>query len=125
MDDSLLAEFQSAFSVSCEVNDTHAPHPHYALYKQKREGYGDQESRRKRLLADQRSRRNDLADYARRFAEGELWEEEMDDKDEGSEGFDEVDTEQTAGEAMQVRESSGRLWYWGQRLVVHSALPHW
>lgn len=83
MDDSLLAEFHAVFSVSGEANDPRAPHPHYALYKQRREGYGDQEERRKQLLERQRLRRRDFADYVRRIAEGEMWEEmEEEDHDE-------------------------------------------
>ena len=100
MDDSLLADFQSAFTVSGEVNDTRAPHPHYTLYKQRRDGYGDQEARRRKLLAEQRSRRRDYADYARKIVEGVPLEEEM-EEDEGG-GFDEVDSTPT-DEAMQVR----------------------
>ena len=87
MDDSLLADFHAVFSVSGEANDPHAPHPHYTLYKRRKEGYGDQEDRRRKLLEKQRSRRKDFADYARKIARGETWEEEM---EEGS--YDEVDT---------------------------------
>lgn len=87
MDDALLAEFHAVFSVSGEANDPRAPHPHYTLYKQRREGYGDQAERRRQLLEKQRLRRRDFADYARRIAEGETWEEE--EKEE--EGDDEVD----------------------------------
>lgn len=88
MDDSLPTEFQSAFSISGEVNNIRAPHPHYTLYKQKRDGFADQEVRRRRLLEGQRARRRDYADYARRIAVGEVIEE--DEMDEGG-GYDEVD----------------------------------
>ena len=92
MDDSLLAEFQAAFSVSGEVNDIRAPHPHYTLYKQKRDGFGDQEVRRKKLLEGQKARRRDCADYARRIAVGELLD---DDEMEEGEDYDEVDAADT------------------------------
>ena len=96
MDDSLLAEFHSVFSVTGEVNDTRRPHPSFSsLYKQKRAGYGDQEARRRRALQEQKRRRRDYADYARKLVEGEEWEEEM-EEEEG--GRDEVDHEQ----AMKV-----------------------
>ena len=98
MDDSLLAEFQSALFVSSEVLDTRTPHPHYTLYKQRREGYGDQEVRRRKLLEEQKTRRRDFADHARKIVEGKGWEEEEesggDRMEEG--GFDEVD------DSMQV-----------------------
>ena len=98
MDDSLLAELQS-FSVGTVVNDTKAPHPHYALYKQKREGYGDQEARRKKLLREQKLRREDYADYVRRIVDKETWEE-MEQEEEG--GFDEVDKGDSKEDGMQV-----------------------
>lgn len=90
MDDSLLSEFHAVFSVSGDVNAPTRPHPTYAsLYKQKRSGFGEQEARRRRLLEEQRSRRKDYADYVRKIAAGEEWEEEMEEEESGDE--DEVD----------------------------------
>ena len=90
MDDALLAEFHSVFSVSGDVNAPHRPHPNFSsLYKQKRAGFGDQEARRRQQLDQQKSRRKDYADYVRRIVDGEEWEEEMDEDDDG--GGDEVD----------------------------------
>ena len=100
MDDSLLAELQS-FSVGTVINDTKAPHPHYALYKQKREGYGDQEARRKKLLREQKLRREDYADYVRRIVNKEAWEE-MEEEEEEEGGFDEVDKGDSKEDDMQV-----------------------
>ena len=100
MDDSLLAELQS-FSVGTVINDTKAPHPHYALYKQKREGYGDQEARRKKLLREQKLRREDYADYVRRIVNKEAWEE-MEEEEEEEGGFDEVDKGDSKEDGMQV-----------------------
>ena len=91
MDDSLLAVFQGAFSVSGEINDTYAPHPHYNLYKQKREGYGDQESRRRTILEEQKARRRDFSDYVRKVVDGEMLDEDEDEMEEGG-GIDEVDS---------------------------------
>ena len=60
------------------MNAPTRPHPTFSsLYKHKRAGFGEQETRRRRLLEEQRSRRRDHADYVRRIAEGEEWEEEM------------------------------------------------
>ena len=90
MDDSLLAQFQSSFlAEKGEVNDTRAPHPHYALYKSKGEGYASQEARRKKFLAEQQKRRRDFADLARRIADGSEISDESDG--EMDEGVDEVD----------------------------------
>lgn len=100
MDDSLLAELQS-FSVGTVINDTKAPHPHYALYKQKREGYGDQEARRKKLLRQQKQRREDYADYVRRIVNREAYEEMEEEEEEGG-GFDEIDKGGSKEDSMQV-----------------------
>ncbi len=89
MDDSLLAEFQSTFMIGGDVvTNTHGPHPHYALYKQRGAGgtFGNQEERRKKFLAEQKARRRNYADYARRVVEGDLSDDDM---EEGA--YDEVD----------------------------------
>ena len=92
MDDSLLAEFQSTFMIGGDVvTNTHGPHPHYTLYKQRGAGgtFGNQEERRKKFLEEQKARRKNYADYARRVVEGNLSDEEDDEMEEGA--FDEVD----------------------------------
>lgn len=90
MDDSLLADFHAVFSVSGDVNAPTRPHPTYSsLYKQKRQGYGEQEARRRRMLEEQRSRRKNYSDYLRKIAAGEEWEEEMEENEDGER--DEVD----------------------------------
>lgn len=95
MDDSLLAEFHAVFSITGDVNAPNRPHPNYcSLYKQKRAGFGEQEARRRRMLEQQRTRRKDYIDYVRKIANGEEWEEEMDEEvmDENQGGRDEVDS---------------------------------
>ena len=92
MDDSLLAEFQSTFMIGGDVlTNTHGPHPHYTLYKQRGAdgGFGSQEQRRKKSLEEQKARRRNYADYARRIVEGDLSVVEDDEMEEGA--FDEVD----------------------------------
>ena len=86
------------------INDMKAPHLHYALYK-KQEGYGDQEARRKKLLRQQKSRREDFTNYVLRIVDGEGWEE-MEEENVG--GFDEVDT---AEDAMQVCVTNCSAYY--------------
>ena len=78
------------------MNAPTRPHPTFSsLYKHKRAGYGEQEGRRRRLLEEQRSRRRDHADYVRRIAEGEEWEEEMEEED-----IDQVDMDTAAKKAV-------------------------
>ena len=90
MDDSLLAEFQSTFLIGGDIVTAHGPLPHHTLYKQKGGGFGSQELRRKKYLEEQKLRRRNYADYARRMMEGELsGGEEEDEMEEGA--FDEID----------------------------------
>ena len=77
--DQLLAEFQGSFSVAVDPNDPTKPHPRFSQYKFKREGYADQETRRKRMLDEQRTRRRDFSDYARKIIEGETSDDEMEE----------------------------------------------
>lgn len=98
MDDSVLEQFQSTFLVSGDVHDTCKPHPHYTLYKAKREGYGSQEARRKAFMEEQKSRRRDFADMARKIADGcEVSGEESEGEMEEEEGVDEVDGKKVSG----------------------------
>ena len=98
MDDSLLAEFHSVFSVTGDVNAPTRPHPAFSsLYKQRGARHGEQEARRRRLLADQRVRRRDRADCVRRIAEGEEWEEEMEEEEEKEKEGDQVDSPPVGG----------------------------
>ena len=89
MDDKLLAEFQSTFLIGGDVMIAHGPLPHHTLYKQKRDGFGNQEVRRKKFLEEQKAKRRDYADYVRRVVEGDLSEVDDDEMEEGA--FDEVD----------------------------------
>jgi len=104
MDDAVLAQFQSTFLIGGDVQDPRVHnHPHYALYKPKKEGYANQESRRKKFLEEQKTRRRDFADHARRIAEGDEITDESDEEMEG-EGVDEVDTiEGTTDQAGSCR----------------------
>lgn len=81
--DQLLQDFQSSVSVTFEVNDPNRPHPRLSDFKFKREGYGDQESRRRKLIEEQKTRRRDFVDYARMVVEGEVYSDEDDMEEEG------------------------------------------
>lgn len=91
MDDTVLAQFQSTFLLGGEVNDPHTAHPHYSLYKAKKEGYGSQEARRKRFLEEQKTRRRNFADHARKIAEGDELSDDSDGEMDEDGGMDEVD----------------------------------
>ena len=93
MTDELLAQWRGALCVTEEKNDTSTTHPRFCQYKYRGESAGCQETRRKRLLEEQRSRRESSVDYARRIAEGE--------EQNGDEGPDEMDDDEgtEAGEA--------------------------
>lgn len=100
MDDSLLAEFQSTFLIGGEVLTAHGPLPHHSLYKQKGGGFGNQELRRKKFLEEQKVRRRNYADYARKVVEGDLSGEEDNEMEEGA--FDEVDRADASDKKVEV-----------------------
>lgn len=77
----LLAGITDGLSVSSDPYDPSRPHPRLSQYKLKREGYADQEARRRKALEEQNTRRKDFADYARRIIEGELFSD--DEMEEG------------------------------------------
>ena len=77
--EALTVSLQENVSITIDPLDTSRPHPRLTHFKQKREGYGDQEARRARILEEQRSRRRDLTDYARKIA----FEEYDDDMEDG------------------------------------------
>ena len=113
MDDSLLAELQS--TLTCvDVHSTYTPHPHYTLYKQHKDGYTNQEVRRKKILENQKARRRDMMDYARRIVEGEEGPDEEDLMEEGA--FDEVDT--TMEEVKKPVSEVKSVWPVCSRLYV-------
>lgn len=118
MDDSILAQFQSTFLIGGKVTDPHTHHPHYSLYKSKKEGYGSQETRRKKFLDDQRSRRRDFADHARKLAEGEEVDvsDDSDAEMEEGDGVDEVDARATQRVRQYFLQCSTKAW---QKNYVH------
>ena len=88
MDDALIAGLQTA-TISTDVHSTYTPHPHYSQYKQHKDGYTNQEVRRRKILESQKSRRRDFMDYSRLIVEGV--ECEMPEDNDGEDGMDEVD----------------------------------
>ena len=104
MDDSVLAQFESSFLISSEVNDPQRIYPHYYSYKSKKKVYTSQEERRAKFLEEQLSRRRNFADHARKIAEGgELSEVEEDDGDVEETIADQVNTVCNGGDSVQVR----------------------
>ncbi|XP_028411813.1 snurportin-1-like isoform X2 [Dendronephthya gigantea] len=67
LSESLAASFQ----ISNNPNDTSSPHPRLSEYKIKPSNVPDQETRRRRILEEQKSRRSDRVNYARRLVEEE------------------------------------------------------
>merc|ERR550539_1301843 len=70
----LADSFAASFSVSNNPNDTARPHPRFSQYKMKSSSIS-QEARRKKLLEHQKARRDDLKNFARCLAAGDLDEE--------------------------------------------------
>lgn len=88
--DELADSFSGAFTVTNTPNDTNRPHPSFAhaQYKAKSQGAANQEVRRKRLLAYQKEKREELVSHARALAMGDFVdegdEEEEEDMDVGA-----------------------------------------
>ncbi|CAB4038349.1 Snurportin-1, partial [Paramuricea clavata] len=59
----------SSFQISNNPNDVSSPHPRLSEYKIKPSNVPDQETRRKRILEEQKSRRHDRVNFARRLVE--------------------------------------------------------
>lgn len=75
--ESLSESFAAQFTVSSEPNDTAAPHPRMAQYKTKPSNTPDQFLRRQRMLEEQKKRRRDFVNYARKLVEGSLEEDDI------------------------------------------------
>ncbi|XP_061166718.1 uncharacterized protein LOC133175617 [Saccostrea echinata] len=69
--DELTAKLAGSFNVTLEPNSTAAQHPRYALYKSKTRV--DQETRRKRILEEQKKQRFDYLKHVRNLSE-DAWE---------------------------------------------------
>lgn len=68
----LAESFAAQFTVSTEPNNTAAPHPRMVQYKVKPINTPDQYNRRQRMLEEQKKRRRDFVNYARKLVEGSL-----------------------------------------------------
>jgi len=89
-----LAEtFAAQFTVSSDPNDTAAPHPRMVQYKVKPSNTPDQYLRRKRMLEEQKKRRRDIVNYARKLVEGSLEVEDV--ETEEMESVEEVNDEKS------------------------------
>ncbi|XP_053405352.1 uncharacterized protein LOC123523052 [Mercenaria mercenaria] len=87
--DELTESLATSFSVSSDPNSTAAPHPRFAEYKRKTSN-ADQDSRRQAILEQQRNRRFDYANHARRLVE-DVWDDADDlDDNEGEETMDDT-----------------------------------
>ncbi|XP_033125175.1 snurportin-1-like [Anneissia japonica] len=86
----LAEQLATSFCVTKSENTTAVCHPRLAQYKSKEDRSGLQEERRKRRLNNQKQKRLDYANYARRLAEND-WDGE-DDNDNGQDEEEKMDT---------------------------------
>ena len=82
--DDLVLQLAGNFHCATSPFSTSAPHPRLESYKQKGEGFGDQDKRRKKAIELQKKRRRDYIDLARRIADGEDVSESEDEEDRDS-----------------------------------------
>lgn len=100
MTDELLLQLKGTLCVTEEKNDTSTTHPRFCQYKYRGEADGCQEARRKRLLEEQKSRRENFVDYARRIAEGE--------DQNGNEAVDEMGGDEACTDAVEMGQTKNR-----------------
>lgn len=93
--DDLVQQLAGSFHCAASPLSTSAPHPRLESYKQKGEGFGDQDGRRRKAIELQKKRRRDYVDLARRIAEGEEVSES-----EGEEG-DSMESSEKGGKEGQ------------------------
>ncbi|KAH9487914.1 hypothetical protein Btru_067438 [Bulinus truncatus] len=86
--DDLTAAMVANLEITQEPNKTCAPHPRFAQYKQKSSN-SDQDSRRKKLLELQKSRRYDFLNLVRKLTD-DCWEDDSKDIRE-NEGLMDID----------------------------------
>uniref|UniRef100_A0A8B9K272 Snurportin-1 n=1 Tax=Astyanax mexicanus TaxID=7994 RepID=A0A8B9K272_ASTMX len=94
--DALTQALSSSFSVSTEANSTAAPHPRLAQYKGRYSAL-EQNERRRRFLEQQKEKRLNYVNHARRLAEGD-WtgadsDEEQEEKTQKNQQQDEAEDE--------------------------------
>ena len=94
--DDLVQQLAGSFHCASSPLSTCAPHPRLESYKQKGEGFGDQDRRRRKAIELQKKRRRDYIDLARRIAEGEEVSESEDE-----EGGDSMESSEKIGKEGQ------------------------
>lgn len=82
--DDLVLQLAGSFHCASSPFSTSAPHPRLESYKQKGEGFGDQDRRRRNAIELQKKRRRDYIDLARRIADGEEVSESEDEEERES-----------------------------------------
>ena len=94
----LADSFAASFTVTNNPNDTARPHPRFAQYKMKSSSIS-QEARRKKLLEHQKSRRDDLKNFARCLAAGDFDEEKEEEDEE-----EDMDTSGEVSSTIQISQ---------------------
>lgn len=78
-EDELSKAFSIGFSVTKSENNSSLVHPRFDEYKGRYYRSGDQANRRSEVLERQKKKRFDAANYARKLADGDLEEEEVEE----------------------------------------------
>ena len=97
--DGLVSKLSGDLHVTSTVFSTSAPHPRLESYKQKGDGFGDQQRRREKAIQMQKQRRKDYVDFARKIAEGELLSDSEEEGGMDTWGEDEVDGDMDTSKA--------------------------
>ncbi|KAL6474637.1 hypothetical protein MHYP_G00181980, partial [Metynnis hypsauchen] len=112
--DALTQALSSSFSVSGEANSTSAPHPRLAQYKSKYSVL-EQSERRRRFLEQQKEKRLNYVNHARRLAEGDWTGGDSDDDEEKTQKSQQDEAED---EGMEIEQRKKLPRHYANQLML-------
>ncbi|KAK3558197.1 hypothetical protein QTP86_014011, partial [Hemibagrus guttatus] len=105
--DALTEALSSSFCVTREVNSTSAPHPRLAQYKSKYSAL-DQDERRRKFLQEQKEKRLNYVNHARRLADGDWTGADSDEDEEEKQKSQQQDEAEDEGMEVEQRKKLPR-----------------
>ncbi|KAK3526428.1 hypothetical protein QTP70_025460 [Hemibagrus guttatus] len=105
--DALTEALSSSFCVTREVNSTSAPHPRLAQYKSKYSAL-DQDERRRKFLQEQKEKRLNYVNHARRLADGDWTGTDSDEDEEEKQKSQQQDEAEDEGMEVEQRKKLPR-----------------
>ncbi|KAB5565929.1 hypothetical protein PHYPO_G00247150 [Pangasianodon hypophthalmus] len=113
--DALTEALSSSFCVTREANSTSAPHPRLAQYKSKYSAL-DQDERRRKFLQEQKEKRLNYVNHARRLADGDWTGTDSDEEEEEKQKNQQQD--ETEDEGMEVEQRKKLPRHYANQLML-------